>query len=345
MDNLLKSTEIGTLFLDSQLCIRMFTPAIASAFNILDQDVGRPIGHIAYKLKYPNLLEDIAQVLEEGDSMEHEVESEDQRTFLQRIRPYRSARGEIDGIAITITDISALKEVAHARQRNAELSRSNRELQDFAYAVSHDLNAPLRHISNSCRDLSEPVQVSLTEQQQQEFKQIVEASSDLTRMIQGLLAYSRISTRGRERVSVDTSSVVSAAMHELQLELTDAQTNIVVGDLPTVRADELQLQRAFYELLDNAIKYRADRPLEINIQCKEQSGYWRFEISDNGSGIEERHLERVFVVFQRLGFQPEIAGDGLGLALCKRIIERHDGRIGVKSTPGEGSIFYFTIPK
>ena len=344
MDNLLKSTEIGTLFLDSERCIRMFTPSIASAFNVLEQDIGRPIDHIAYKLKYPDLLDDISAVLAGGDSMEHEVESEDHRTFLQRIRPYHTSRGEIGGITMTFTDISALKEVEQTRQRNAELKRSNRDLQDFAYAVSHDLNTPLRHISDSCRDLSEPINVNLSEQQQKEFKQIVAASSDLTRMIQGLLTYSRVSTRGKELVPVDANTVVSVAIEELQLELTESETSITIADLPTVRVDEDQLKQVFVQLVDNALKYRADRPLEISINCSSNNGYWRFEVVDNGIGIEQRHLERVFVVFQRLGFQPEVAGDGLGLALCKRIIERHGGKIGVKSEAGEGSTFYFTLP-
>lgn len=344
MDNLLKSTEIGTVFLDRELCIRMFTPAISSAFNVLDQDVGRPIDHIAYKLDHDDLLGDIKSVMAGGESIEREVHDDHGGTFLQRVRPYRAAQGRIDGIAMTFTDISAVKEVEKAREHNAELARSNRDLQDFAYAVSHDLQAPLRHIGDGCRELIAGLSGEFDEETRSRIKQIAQSSSALTRMIQGILAYSRITTRGKEMHAVDVNEPMHSVLDDISESLADVGADVAVGDLPTLRADSEQLERLFQELLDNAIKYRGEGPLKISIGAERKNGDWLFRVADNGIGIEPRHFDRVFTVFQRLGFKPEVAGDGLGLALGKRIVERHGGRIWVEPHEGGGSIICFTLP-
>ncbi|MEM8865339.1 MAG: chemotaxis protein CheB [Planctomycetota bacterium] len=344
MDNLLKSTEIGTVFLDLKRRIRMFTPAISTAFNVLEQDIGRPIDHIAYKLNHPNLLGDIDAVLKHGESIEREVTNDDGETYLQKVKPYRTAGGAIDGVAMTFTDVTAVKEVERAQEQNAELAQANRDLQDFAYAVSHDLQAPLRHIGDASHRLRDALQGQMNETASQTLSQINAASENLTSMIQGLLSYSRIATRGKELTPTDSEEVLAHAIEDLQASIHASGANIIREPLPMVLADDQQLKRLFIELLDNAIKYRSDRPLRIEIDCHRKNGDWVFRVADNGVGIEQRHWERVFVVFQRLGFKPEVEGNGLGLAISKRIIERHSGRIWVESTPEEGSTFYFSIP-
>ncbi len=344
MDNLLKSTEIGTVFLDRELCIRMFTPAISSAFNVLEQDVGRPIDHIAYKLDHDDLLGDIKAVMAGGDSIEREVSNSQGGTFLQRVRPYRSAQGRIDGIAMTFTDVSAVKEVEKAREHNAELARANSDLQDFAYAVSHDLQAPLRHIGDGCRELIAGLSGEFDEETRARIQQIAQSSTSLTRMIQGLLTYSRVTTRGKDFQDVDCGGVLQIVLDDLSTELTEAEADVSVGNLPSIKADSEQLERLFQELIDNAIKYREERPLRLDVSAKRRNGDWVFRIADNGIGIEPRHFERVFVIFQRLGYKPEQTGDGLGLALCKRIVERHGGRIWIESEANKGTAVLFSLP-
>lgn len=344
MDNLLKSTEIGTIFLDRELQIRMFTPAISSAFNVLDQDIGRPIDHIAYKLDHKDLLGDIQSVMAGGESVEREVQNSDGETFLQRIRPYRTAQGRVDGIAMTFTDVSAVKEVEKAREHNAELARANSDLQDFAYAVSHDLQAPLRHIGDGCRELIAGLAGELDEESTARISQIAKSSSSLTRMIQGLLTYSRITTRGKAFAATDCNAAVYSVIDELHTDIADAGATLNYESLPTVKGDQGQIEQLFRSLIDNAIKYRESRSLVIDIEAKRRNGDWVFSVRDNGIGLEERHYDRVFLVFQRLGFKPEVRGDGLGLTISKRIVERHGGRIWVESDPGQGTSVFFTLP-
>ncbi|MEM6331543.1 MAG: ATP-binding protein, partial [Planctomycetota bacterium] len=347
-DNLLKSTEIGTVFLDQRRRIRMFTPSISAAFNVLEQDIGRPIDHIAYKLDHPDLIADIDQVLEDGNSIEREVSGDTGEAFLQRVKPYRTASGKIDGVAITFTNVTAVKAAERAQEQNAELARANSDLQDFAFAVSHDLQAPLRHIGDAARELRTSLEsklgADLGADATRALSQIGSESSQLTLMIQGLLSYSRVATRGKPPSPADCGALFAGALEELQPSIDAAQAEITHESLPTVRCDDQQIKRVFVELLDNAIKYRSDRPLQINVRCERKDGDWLFRVADNGVGIEQRHRDRVFVVFQRLGFKPDVEGNGLGLSLSKRIVERHHGRIWLESTPDVGATFFFTLP-
>lgn len=345
MDNLLKSTDIGTVFLDRELRIRMFTPAISAAFNILDQDVGRPIDHIAFRLSHPSLLDDISEVMATGNPIEQECEgTQDGNTYLLRVVPYRTANNRMDGVALTLTDITAVKEVEKAKQRNADLAQANKDLQDFAYAVSHDLQAPLRHLADACQELKRGFGEDNQELSERYLNRVSNSSISLTKMIQGLLTYSRVATRGKRPDLTDSQVLFNDSIEELSELIASESATVTANSLPTLRVDDRQFQRVLSELIENAIKYRDTRSLEVSVSCEKGDGEWVFAVQDNGVGIEERHYERIFVIFQRLGFKPEVKGNGLGLALCKRIIERHGGRTWVESVPGEGSTFYFTIP-
>lgn len=346
MDNLLKSTQIGVVFLDRQLRIRMFTPAISDTFNMIDQDVGRPIDHIAHKLDHPNLLDEVNRVLETGQNFECEIPSRDGKTiYLERIRPYRDVHNEIGGVALTLTDISAVKQVELALEQNRELMRINNDMQEFAYAVSHDLQAPLRHVKMLTSELlSQYDDLEVDEQTSRLTKMLHLASDRLTTMMQGLLSYSRVNTRGKDFRKVDIQALFEEVVTDLTPEINRTGATITFSDLPTVNGDDAQLERALTYLLDNAVKYGGEDPPVVSLSATKDRDHCHFCMTDNGVGIESRHLERIFIVFQRLGFKPEVEGEGLGLALCKRIIERHGGHIWCESTPGEGSQFHFTLP-
>jgi len=345
IDNLLKSTDIGTVFLGRDLCIRMYTPAIAPAFNMLDQDIGRPIEHIAFRLSHPGLLADIRNVMSVGKAVERECrELSGDRTYLFRVIPYRSAAGRLDGVALTVTDISAIKAVEAAQQKNLDLAQANKDLQDFAYAVSHDLQAPLRHIADACFELRRSVEESREDQTEKFLKLIADSSAGVTKMIQNLLTYSRIATRGKRFELVDCQLLFDEVLEDLDEEISEAKATVTAKGLGLVKGDDRQLKTALIELVENGIRYCGSEPPQVHVACERNEQELLFSVKDNGVGIEERHFDRIFVIFQRLKFKPEVNGSGLGLALCKRIVERHGGRIWVESVPGEGATFYFAVP-
>ena len=346
MDNLFKSTEIGTIFLDKNFNIRMFTPSISAGFNVLDQDIGRPINHISYKLDSPQLLTDASDVLNTGVPKEIEVCGRDQRVYLQRIQPYR-VEDRIDGVVLTLTDITSMREAENARLTMQTLSEISQELPDFAYAVSHDLQAPLRHISQYTEILETSLETSDKSGMKKAAHVLKDSSAKLREMIDGLLAYSRINTSGKKLLPLDLDVPVNAAVMELRtsLDVNEAEVEIV-GDLPVVSGDSVQLQMLFYHLIENAIKFRGDEKPRIRISGKEVDGMIEIEVSDNGIGVPERNLEDVFTIFKRLGIKDNIPGTGVGLAICRRIVLRHHGRIWMNfSTEGSTVAMSLRVPE
>ncbi|MEM7784831.1 MAG: CheR family methyltransferase [Planctomycetota bacterium] len=250
MDNLLKSTEIGTIFLDRNFNIRMFTPAISAGFNVMSQDIGRPITHISYKLDSPQLLTDAAEVLRSGVARELEVTGRDQRIYLQRIQPYR-VEEQIDGIVLTLTDITELREAEQVKRTMETLSEINQELPDFAYAVSHDLQAPLRHI-NQYTDRLETAIDGGDREEIIRCRRILKTSSDrLREMIDGLLTYSRINTHGKKLKAIPLNVPLQAAALELQsaIEANGAELELP-ENLPQVMGDSDQLKALFFHLIE-----------------------------------------------------------------------------------------------
>ncbi|PQO28881.1 chemotaxis protein CheB [Blastopirellula marina] len=344
LDNLLGSTDIGTIFLDNDLRIRKFTPSIASAFHVVEHDIGRPIQHISYNLENPDLLTDLKMVLETGVPLEKEVRSRDGRSFLKRVRPYFNESGVSDGLVLTFDEITAVKAAAsQAEQAEEDLAISQRELQDFAYAVSHDLQTPLRHIQEFILRLEE--EGPILNSSQTHLNGIRNSSSRMQRMINSLLDYSRVNTRGASFELVSLDRVLEAALRNLQEEIKASHASITFEQLPQIQGDFGQLVACLQELIRNAIKFRSDKPLKIHLGARIRNDGWLISVHDNGIGIEQRHYERIFVIFQRLEFKEDTEGMGLGLALCRRILERHHGWIWVESTLGRGSTFFIQLPK
>jgi light-regulated signal transduction histidine kinase (bacteriophytochrome) len=172
----------------------------------------------------------------------------------------------------------------------------------------------------------------------------VDGSSRMQTLIRDLLAYARVSTRGRDLEPIDSETVLKEALSNLATVIQESGGVVTHGALPTVTADPTQLLQVFQNLIGNAIKYRGERPPEVHIDVEHRAGEWQFTMRDNGIGIDPQYFERIFRIFQRLHTRREYPGTGIGLALCKKIIERHGGRIWVASKPEEGSTFCFTIP-
>jgi len=227
----------------------------------------------------------------------------------------------------------------------AELERSNRELEQFAYVASHDLQEPLRMVSSYTQLLAQRYQDALDEKAHKFIDYAVDGAVRMQRLINDLLAYSRVSTRGREFELSDTQGALDEALVNLQAALDETGAELRCELLPPVPADRIQLVQLFQNLVSNALKFRGPTPPVIEVGADDQGDAWRFRVKDNGIGLESQYAEKVFIIFQRLHSRQEYPGTGIGLAICKRIVERHGGRIWFESELGLGSTFYFTLPK
>lgn len=242
-------------------------------------------------------------------------------------------------------DITERKQAEESlRKTSSELERSNSELRQFAFAAAHDLQEPLRAMSNYSDLLSAKYASLLDDRGRKYISRIAESSERMQALIQDLLHYSRVDTHGKPFSSVDLEEVLTAALKNLRLALEESGICVKSEKLSVMKADRSQMLLLFQNLISNAIKYRrADSPLiNITAQCVDDTLTLCFE--DNGIGIEDEHFERIFVIFQRLHTRDEYPGTGMGLAICKRIVERHEGRIWVESEVGKGSKFFVRLP-
>jgi PAS domain S-box-containing protein len=252
-----------------------------------------------------------------------------------------------NGVLVTavVRDITERKLAQQQLQQHAaELERSNAELEQFAYVASHDLQEPLRIVASYSQLLERRYQGKLDSDAHEFIDYIVDAASRMQKLINDLLAYSRVGTRGHEFEPVDVNEVIERALYSLELSIKDNAAQITHDAMPTLVADKSQLVQLFQNLIANAIKFHGDSPPQIHVGTEKQSGEMVFYVRDSGIGIDPQYVERIFLVFQRLHGKGEYPGTGIGLAICKKIVERHGGRIWVESIPGSGSTFYFTIP-
>jgi len=224
-----------------------------------------------------------------------------------------------------------------------ELARARQDLEEFAYAVSHDLREPLRMVCSYLQLIERRCVAVLGEEERDFLGYASEGARRLQAMLDGLLEYSRVSTRGQQLQVTDAGEALSLAIASLESLIRQTGALITYDPMPTVRADPEQLVRVFRNLLENSLKFRGPDPPRIHVSARRHDGEWVFTVADNGTGIDPKSHERVFVVFQRAHGR-EYEGIGIGLAICKRIVERHGGRIWVDSQPGKGANFSFTLP-
>ncbi len=244
------------------------------------------------------------------------------------------------------SDISDRKHAEDTlKQTLAELERSNQELEQFAYVASHDLQEPLRMVSSYTQLLARRYQDRLDQDAKEFIDFAVDGATRMQRLIQDLLTYSRVTTRGVRLVPTDAAAALRDALGNLQAVIHETGARVTHDELPTVLADATQLVQVFQNLVGNAIKFHGDTSPRVDVAATPKDDEWVFTVADNGIGIDPQYFDRIFVIFQRLHPGHRYPGTGIGLAICQRIVERHGGRLWVESTPGRGSTFYFTLKR
>jgi PAS domain S-box-containing protein len=312
--------------------------------------VGR---HISILIPPERLHEEanIQHRLAQGESIEHfdtvRVTKDGRKIDVSlTVSPIRNSAGTIVGASKIVRDITARKKAEESLARQAEeLARSNVELERFAYIASHDLQEPLRSIQSFAQLLQRDCEGKLPGDAAEYLGFITGGVQRMQTLIRDLLSYSRVSSQGGAFGPANCKEIFERILENLRASVESNQASITVEALPVVIGDATQLGQVFQNLLVNAIKFHGKRTPCINVSAREEPGEWVFSVADNGIGIAPKYFDRIFIIFQRLHTIEEYSGTGIGLAVCKKIVERHGGRIWVESVVGEGSTFHFSIPK
>lgn len=249
-------------------------------------------------------------------------------------------------VVVSIVDITDRKQAEEQlKVTMTELERSNSELQQFAYVASHDLQEPLRMVTSYVQLLEKRYKGKLDEDADEFIAFAVDGSKRMKILIDDLLEFSRVESHGKPFELTDLKSALDDALANLQAAVKESDAVVTPYHLPSVHADASQLAQLFQNLIGNAIKFRGTKPPRVRVSAEEEGREWHLSVKDNGIGIDPEYKDRIFVIFQRLHGKKEFPGTGIGLAVCKRIVERHGGRIWVEGKPGKGSTFHFTLPK
>lgn len=260
------------------------------------------------------------------------------------VGPVKDKHGKATHFVAEFSNISAFREAQDAlAQRTEELARSNRELEQFAYVASHDLQEPLRMVASYTQLLARRYKDKLDDDANEFIGYAVDGATRMQALITDLLALSRIGTRGKPLEDCETGAALERALANLRLSVAESGTTVTFDAMPKLKADVSQLTQLFQNLIGNAVKFRGKEAPHVHVGAEQQEGKWQFSVRDNGIGIKPEFFERIFVIFQRLHSKEEYPGTGIGLAVCKKIVERHGGQIWIESEPGQGTTFFFTI--
>ncbi len=327
--------------------IIFFNEFAQSFFGYAPEEIlGRPVGILVPETDssggdLSNLVQDIVTHPDQFVNVVNENICRDGRRVWMAWtnKPIYNEKGQPVEILAVGMDISERKRIED------ELRRSNAELEQFAYVASHDLQEPLRTVAGMVQLLQQRYRGQLDARADEYIQFAVDASDRMQQLINDLLDFSRVERKGHPFAATNMEQVVKAALTNLQSAIAESGAQITLDPLPTVQADGGQLIQVLQNLIGNAIKFRGEKLLQIHISAEKLEAEWQFAVRDNGIGIDPQYFERVFLLFQRLHTRRKYPGTGIGLALCKKVIERHGGRMWIKSAVNQGATFFFTLPE
>ena len=262
----------------------------------------------------------------------------------QTITPVTDSAGSITHFGSITRDITdSVRDKEALEQGVQSLARSNRDLEQFAYVASHDLRAPLRTISGFTKLIQQRCLDKLDAESREFFESILSGVQRMNELIDGLLDLSHVDLKGKTFESVNLTALCQRAIENLSVTISEASAKVTHDNLPTVMGDGRQLVQLLQNLIGNAVKFRGTSPPVVHVSAEQWEGKWRLSVRDNGIGIDAKDFERIFSIFQRLHAQSEYPGSGIGLSICKRIVDRHHGSVWVESQPGHGTVFYVTL--
>jgi len=350
--NAASSANVGLNILDPELRFVRINQALAEINGASIEDhIGKTVDEVLPQIA-PTLLPLLQQVLLTGKSISNrevsgEVPSRPgiNRDWLVSYFPIDKENTQLKGIGTIVVEITKRKEAERRlKQAIAQLARSNQELEQFAYVASHDLREPLRKIKSYTDLLAKRYQGQLDEKADKYMAYITDGAVRMQALITDLLTYSRV---GKGEISlelIDLGAVLNRTLRDISTAIEESNAVITTEPLPTVKANPTQMGQLLQNLIANAIKFHGEQPPQIQIKAALHDQSWTISVQDNGIGIEPQYAERIFVIFQRLHTKEEYSGTGIGLAVCKKIVERHRGRIWFESEPGRGTTFFFTLP-
>jgi PAS domain S-box-containing protein len=353
-ESIVQTVREPLLVLDADLRVKTANESFYQTFQVLPENTEQKfiyqLGNGQWNIpKLRSLLEEILpqNIWLQDFEVDYTSPATKQRTLLLNARRICSQEGSpTQLILLALEDITERKQVEKAlAEQTAELERSNAELQQFAYVASHDLQEPLRMVASYTQLLARRYKDKLDTDANEFIDYAVDGATRMQTLINDLLAYSRVGTKGKSFDLTDCEVIWERALANLQEAIAESSARVSHDPLPTVIADDLQLSQLFQNLISNAIKFRRDdQPPQIHVSAKRKDKELVFSVRDNGIGIDSRYVERIFVIFQRLHNKEDYPGTGIGLAICKKIVERHRGRIWIESQPNQGTTVYFTIP-
>lgn len=347
---LLEHTPAAIAMFDKDMKFHLASRRYLEDYNLCNQDI---IGKSAYEVfpEMPNRWKEIHQRCLQGAVEQCEEDlfvraNGEQQWVKWELRPWTDGVGEISGLIVSTEVITERRKAKEKlEQLNEKLLHSNRDLEQFAYVASHDLQEPLRAVNSYAQLLAQKYEGHLDAKADKYLGYIMEGATRMQQLINDLLEFSRVGTHGKNLQRTDTEVILSQVLADLKVAIAESQAVVTHDPLPTVMGDEIQLIQLFQNLIGNAIKFCQDKPPLVHISAQQKQQEWVFEVRDNGIGMESEFFERIFTIFQRLHSRTEYPGTGIGLAVCKKIVERHGGQIWVESTLGVGTTFYFSIPQ
>ena len=352
-ESIIATIRESLLVLDSEMRVIKANRSFFETFKVTAEET---LNHFLFELgdgqwNNEELLDTLKKIIPEGATLDgfeltQSFQKIGRRTLLLNAQRIYQGVVSTNLILLVMQDITEQKQSEQELHRRAEeLARSNEELEQFAYIASHDLQEPLRMVSSYCQLLQRRYQEQLDADANEFIEYAVDGAKRMRELINDLLAYSRVGTHASPLELTDCNEALALALENLKIVIEENDVKIVTSQLPKTEADKTQLVQLFQNLIGNAIKFKNGQIPEIEVRSEKKNGEWVFSVKDNGIGIDQEYASRIFVIFQRLHTRSEYAGNGIGLSICKKIVERHGGRIWVNSEHGQGSTFYFTLPR